>query len=55
MATALNPFIGYAAAAGISKEAYRTGKTVKQLVLEKKILSVKDAERVLDPGKLTGK
>jgi len=55
MATALNPFIGYAAAAGISKEAYRTGRTVKQLVLEKKILSEKDAERVLDPGKLTGK
>jgi fumarate hydratase class II len=55
MATALNPFIGYAAAAGISKEAYRTGRTVKQLVLEKKILSDKDAERVLDPGKLTGK
>jgi fumarate hydratase class II len=54
MATALNPIIGYASAAEISKEAHRTGKTVKQLVIEKGILNEKEANRILDPKKLTG-
>jgi fumarate hydratase class II len=55
IATALNPVIGYEAAAEVSKEAYRTGKTVKQLVIEKGILSRKEANSLLDPIKLTGK
>ncbi|MBI5057643.1 MAG: aspartate ammonia-lyase [Nitrospirae bacterium] len=55
MATALNPVIGYAAAAEVSKEAYRTGKSVKQITVEKKILKEKEANRLLDPLKLTGK
>jgi fumarate hydratase class II len=55
MATALNPYIGYSAAAGISKEAFRKGKTIKQVVVEKGILSRKKADRLLDPWRLTGK
>ena len=55
MATALNPYIGYAAAAEVSKEAFRTGKTVKQIVIEKGILRGRDADSVLNPRKLTGK
>jgi len=55
MATALNPVIGYEAAAGISKEAYRTGKTVKEIVIAKGILNRSEAERLLDPTRLTGK
>jgi fumarate hydratase class II len=55
MATALNPVIGYEAAAGISKEAYRTGKTVKEIVIVKGILNRSEAERLLDPTRLTGK
>lgn len=55
MATALNPVTGYSFAADISKEAYRTGKTVKQVVIERGVLSKKDAERILSPAKLTGK
>lgn len=54
MATALNPVIGYAAAAEVSKEAYLTGKSVRQVVIEKGILSEKDADRLLDPRRLTG-
>jgi aspartate ammonia-lyase len=54
MATALNPVIGYTAAAEISKEALRTGKTIKQIVVEKGILKKKEADRLLDPGKYTG-
>jgi fumarate hydratase class II len=55
MATALNPIIGYSEAAKVSQEAYRTGKTVKQLVVEKGILSKREADRLLDPKRLTGK
>ena len=55
MATALNPIIGYAAAAGVSKEAYNTGKTVKEVVIEKGILKKKEADRLLDPMRLTGR
>ena len=55
MATALNPIIGYSAAAGISKEAYKTGKTVRKLAVEKGIITKNKAKTVLNPKKLTGK
>ncbi len=55
MATALNPVIGYAAATEVAKEAHRTGKTVKQVVVEKGIMKKAEANRLLDPRKLTGK
>jgi fumarate hydratase, class II len=35
MVTSLNPLIGYDAAAAIAKEAFKSGKTVRQLCLEK--------------------
>jgi aspartate ammonia-lyase len=53
IATKLNPIIGYEKAAEIAKEAGQTGKTVKQLVIEKGILSPEEAEKVLDPRHLT--
>ncbi len=55
MATALNPVIGYASAAEVSGDAYRTGKTVRQIAVEKGILKEKEAARILDPQRLTGK
>ncbi len=55
MATALNPVIGYSEAAKISQEAYRTGRTVKEVAIEKGILSRTEADRILDPRYLTGK
>jgi fumarate hydratase class II len=55
MATALNPIIGYSSAAEISKSAYANGKTVREVSVEKGILSGKSAGRVLDPRKLTGR
>ncbi len=55
MATALNPVIGYASAAEISKESYRSGKTVKQVSVEKGLLKESEAKKVLDPRRLTGK
>src|SRR5437660_4616815 len=35
MVTGLNPLIGYDTAAGIAKEAFKSGKTVRELCLEK--------------------
>ncbi len=55
MATALNPVIGYSAAAEISKSAYRSGKTVREVAEEKGILTGKSSRRFLDPRKLTGR
>jgi len=55
IATALNPIIGYASAAEVSKDAYRTGKSVKQVAVEKGIIKKQTADRLLDPMKLTGK
>jgi fumarate hydratase class II len=53
IATKLNPIIGYEKAAEIAKEAGRTGKSVKQLVIEMGLLSPEEAEKVLDPRQLT--
>jgi len=53
IAAKLNPIIGYEKAAEIAKEVGRTGKTVKQIVIEKGILSADEAEKVLDPKHLT--
>ena len=49
----LNPIIGYDKAADLAKESMRTGKTVKELVIEKGILSREEANRLLDPKALT--
>ncbi|HZX47693.1 MAG: aspartate ammonia-lyase [Thermodesulfovibrio sp. RBG_19FT_COMBO_42_12] len=53
LATILNQVIGYEAAAGIAKEALVSGKTIRELVVEKGILSQKDADKILDLYKMT--
>ena len=53
LATILNPVIGYEAAARIAKEALASGKSVRELVLEKGILSSKEADAILDPDTMT--
>lgn len=52
LVTALSPRIGYDEAAKLAREAYAKGKKVKDLVVEKGILSREEAEELLDPGKL---
>ncbi len=51
--TALAPVIGYDAAADISKQAYKTGKTVREVAREKTNLSEDDLTRILDPASMT--
>lgn len=47
--TALNPYIGYKASTKIAKEALETGKSVYDIVLEKKIMDKKQLDQVLNP------
>ncbi len=51
--TALAPVIGYDAAANISKEAYKTGKTVREVAREKTSLSDEELDRILNPANMT--
>jgi fumarate hydratase class II len=51
--TSLAPIIGYDAAANISKEAYRTGKTVREVAREQTQLSEEDLDRILNPENMT--
>jgi aspartate ammonia-lyase len=46
-ATALNPYLGYSLVSKLVTEAYQKGKTLKELILEKKIMETKDLEKVI--------
>jgi aspartate ammonia-lyase len=52
-ATALNPYIGYAATAEIAKESVRTGKPIRELVLERGLLDAKRLEEILSVDAMT--
>src|SRR6266566_3769727 len=53
ISTALAPIIGYDEAASISKEAYKTGKTVREVARERTNLSEQELDRILDPASMT--
>src|SRR5437868_2432681 len=53
MVTSLAPKIGYDRAAEIAKESAKTGRTVREIAREKKVLPEKELERALDPVKMT--
>jgi Aspartate ammonia-lyase len=53
MATPLAPYIGYALAADIAKEAVKTGKTIRALVIEKGVFTEDEVNQILDPHELT--
>ena len=53
MCTSLAPLIGYDRAAAIAKEAYATGKTVRQVAQEKQVLSDAELDKALDPMSMT--
>ena len=49
MCTSLAPIVGYDSAAEIAYEAFNTGKTIREVVLEKKLIDKKIIDQVLDP------
>ncbi len=53
LVTALNPRIGYDAAAALAREAVATGKTIRELCLEKNVLPPDELDRLLDPRGMT--
>jgi aspartate ammonia-lyase len=53
LATALNPYIGYARAAEIAKESVATGKTIIEIAREKGWLSDEQIREILDPARMT--
>ena len=53
LATALNPYIGYAKAAEIVKESMASGKTIIEIAREKKLLTEEEIAEILDPVRMT--
>jgi fumarate hydratase, class II len=53
MVTSLNPLIGYDKAAKLAKEAFKTGKTVRQLCEEQNILPKDVLDKALEPMSMT--
>ena len=51
--TALLPHIGYENSAMLAKEAYNTGRPVREIILEKKILTKEKMEKLLSPEQMT--
>jgi aspartate ammonia-lyase len=52
-ATALSPYIGYAATAEIAKEAVKTGKTIRELVLQRGLLDAQRLDEILSVDAMT--
>jgi len=52
-ATALSPYLGYAATAQIAKEAVRTGRTIRELVLERGLLDAARLDAILSAESMT--
>ncbi len=48
LVTALNPHIGYLNAASVAKESLETGKSLRQIVLERELMSEEQLTEVLD-------
>jgi len=46
--TALNPYIGYAQAATVCAEALRTGRSIREVVLQRGLLPPEQLDRILD-------
>jgi aspartate ammonia-lyase len=53
LATALNPYIGYARAAALAKQAVREGRTITELALEQNLLDEEQLKELLDPRRMT--
>jgi aspartate ammonia-lyase len=53
VATALSPYIGYAATADIAKASVATGRPIRQLVLERGLLSIEQVDRILSADAMT--
>jgi fumarate hydratase class II len=53
MCTSLAPVIGYDAAAKVAKEAFKSGQTVREYVLQHKLVEPRKLDQLLDPWSMT--
>jgi fumarate hydratase class II len=51
--TALNPYIGYDNGAAVAKECLITGRSVREIVLEKGLMSEEELDRALQLERMT--
>jgi aspartate ammonia-lyase len=51
--TAVNPHLGYEAVSRIAREAYLTGKSVRELCLKYDVLTEEELNTILDPYEMT--
>ena len=53
MATALSPYIGYAATAEIAKESVKTGRSIREVVLERRLMDAATLDGILSADAMT--
>ena len=53
LSTPLAPYLGYALAAEISKQAVREGRTIREIVIERGIFTPEELDQLLAPHELT--
>jgi len=53
VATALSPYLGYAQTAEIAKESVRTGRTIREMVLERGLMDARRLDQILSAEHMT--
>ena len=53
LATALSPYLGYEKTAEIAKESVKTGKPIRQIVLERRLIEANELDRILSVEAMT--
>ncbi len=53
LVTVLAPYIGYNASAAIAKESLASGKSIREIVLEQKLMALEELETIMQPEHLT--
>jgi aspartate ammonia-lyase len=53
LSTPLAPYLGYALAADISKQAVREARTIREIVIERGIFTAEELDQLLAPHELT--
>ncbi len=53
LVTVLAPYIGYNASAAIAKESVASGRSIREIVLEQKLMAVEELDKIMQPEHLT--
>ena len=53
LVTVLAPYIGYNASAAIAKESLASGKSIREIVLEQKLMALEELDTIMQPEHLT--